>query len=401
MLGHARLDTTQIYTHVNIKALQEVHARCHPHGGEPEEVPASPPGDALTACEAPEMVITAPAPIFSEVAPAPTARVDDSDRPDDDPPAGSAPIRPKGPDSPQTPECGHPLAANDLQSSPGMQVAYYGYRFYDPVTGRWPSRDPIGVDGGLHLYGMLKNDALSKFDVLGLAEDIPPKALPVSEEDLLPDCKRADISGSVAAKVRLLNDKMWPTMGTFFTVDGRNYYTSDGVTGIILEDGIYGPQKGKNFPKEPKEPKGGWPLKVDNTIVITVAGANDGTLGLKIGLLNLSMKINDDWRLHLKGGFAAAAVGPNNENLTAVKMNYKGFGRLRITNAETNKLSQGEKKNVTGSAETGFEDGKRYKMCCKVNRRIDVSHDQQAFGNNFGAQVNMGVDFIFYKEIGN
>jgi RHS repeat-associated protein len=23
-------------------------------------------------------------------------------------------------------------------------LLYYGYRYYDPVTGRWPNRDPIG-----------------------------------------------------------------------------------------------------------------------------------------------------------------------------------------------------------------------------------------------------------------
>ncbi|MDA0768571.1 MAG: hypothetical protein O3A92_17300 [Verrucomicrobia bacterium] len=28
------------------------------------------------------------------------------------------------------------------------QVYYYGYRYYDPVTGRWVSRDPIGERGG-------------------------------------------------------------------------------------------------------------------------------------------------------------------------------------------------------------------------------------------------------------
>lgn len=32
LLGHARLETTQIYTEVSIGALQEVHARTHPHG---------------------------------------------------------------------------------------------------------------------------------------------------------------------------------------------------------------------------------------------------------------------------------------------------------------------------------------------------------------------------------
>ena len=30
MLGHAELSTTEIYTQVSIKALKEVHARCHP-----------------------------------------------------------------------------------------------------------------------------------------------------------------------------------------------------------------------------------------------------------------------------------------------------------------------------------------------------------------------------------
>ena len=30
---------------------------------------------------------------------------------------------------------------------------YYGYRYYDPVTGRWPSRDPIEENGGLICMG--------------------------------------------------------------------------------------------------------------------------------------------------------------------------------------------------------------------------------------------------------
>lgn len=32
LLGHVRLDTTAIYTHVSIQHLKEVHTRCHPHG---------------------------------------------------------------------------------------------------------------------------------------------------------------------------------------------------------------------------------------------------------------------------------------------------------------------------------------------------------------------------------
>ncbi len=170
MLGHARLDTTQIYTHVSIKALQEVHARCHPHGGMPEEVPASPPPAVLTACENPEMVITAPAAEILEVSPPTSARGVDSDRPDDDPPVGGAPVSPKGPKSPSPPKLDRELHINDLSQSPKMQVVYYGYRFYDPVTGKWPSRDPIEERGGYNLNGFVGNDGANDWDYLGLAD---------------------------------------------------------------------------------------------------------------------------------------------------------------------------------------------------------------------------------------
>ena len=46
-------------------------------------------------------------------------------------------------------------------------LLYYGYRYYDPVTGRWPSRDPIGERGGINLYGMVGNDCISRSDYLG------------------------------------------------------------------------------------------------------------------------------------------------------------------------------------------------------------------------------------------
>ena len=44
---------------------------------------------------------------------------------------------------------------------------YYGFRFYDSLMGRWLSKDPIEEQGGLNLFGFLRNDGISKFDVLG------------------------------------------------------------------------------------------------------------------------------------------------------------------------------------------------------------------------------------------
>ena len=45
---------------------------------------------------------------------------------------------------------------------------YYGYRYYDPVMGRWPSRDPIEERGGVNLYAMVGNDTINRVDILGL-----------------------------------------------------------------------------------------------------------------------------------------------------------------------------------------------------------------------------------------
>lgn len=46
----------------------------------------------------------------------------------------------------------------------------YGYRYYLPELGRWPSRDPIEERGGVNLYGMVHNDSLNFVDVLGHGE---------------------------------------------------------------------------------------------------------------------------------------------------------------------------------------------------------------------------------------
>jgi RHS repeat-associated protein len=55
---------------------------------------------------------------------------------------------------------------------------YYGYRYYDPMTGRWPSRDPIGKKGGVNLYGFIKNQGPNLFDYLGLIGGVPDDVLP-------------------------------------------------------------------------------------------------------------------------------------------------------------------------------------------------------------------------------
>jgi len=46
-------------------------------------------------------------------------------------------------------------------------LLYYGYRYLDPSTGRWPSRDPIGESGGANLYGFVGNEPVGRWDRLG------------------------------------------------------------------------------------------------------------------------------------------------------------------------------------------------------------------------------------------
>jgi RHS repeat-associated protein len=49
-------------------------------------------------------------------------------------------------------------------------VWFYGYRYYDPVTGRWLSRDPIEEEGGVNLYGFVGNDGVNHWDLIGLID---------------------------------------------------------------------------------------------------------------------------------------------------------------------------------------------------------------------------------------
>jgi RHS repeat-associated protein len=48
-------------------------------------------------------------------------------------------------------------------------VADYGYRYYDPQTGRWLNRDPVGESGGLNLNGFVANNGIERWDKLGLS----------------------------------------------------------------------------------------------------------------------------------------------------------------------------------------------------------------------------------------
>ena len=182
MLGHEQLTTTQIYTHVSIRALTEVHARSHPHGRlpDPEEGIDSEVGQVSAFTTDDDQLSKEPAmtavlqPPIAVLCLAPSCHQDHGQTPgEDDPPLGNGPLSP--PTSPRPPRPSNPsnsMFFRRLRRPPPREkrvhVTGYLYRYYDPATGRWPSRDSIGEKGGVNLYGFVGNDGVNNFDILGL-----------------------------------------------------------------------------------------------------------------------------------------------------------------------------------------------------------------------------------------
>ena len=65
---------------------------------------------------------------------------------------------------------GNPFRFSTKFADDETGLVYYGFRYYNPNTGRWPSRDPIEEDGGVNLYAFVGNEPTDQFDPLGLED---------------------------------------------------------------------------------------------------------------------------------------------------------------------------------------------------------------------------------------
>jgi RHS repeat-associated protein len=45
---------------------------------------------------------------------------------------------------------------------------YYGFRYFNPQTGRWLSADPASEKGGINLFTFVRNEPIRRADLLGL-----------------------------------------------------------------------------------------------------------------------------------------------------------------------------------------------------------------------------------------
>lgn len=64
--------------------------------------------------------------------------------------------------------CANQFCFSTKRANSESGLLYFGYRYYDPVTGRWPSNDPIEERGGVNLYAYIENKINLSFDYLGL-----------------------------------------------------------------------------------------------------------------------------------------------------------------------------------------------------------------------------------------
>ena len=103
-------------------------------------------------------------------------------------------------------------------------VRYYGYRYYDPVTGRWPSRDPIGERGGLNLYAFVGNDGVNLTDFLGQVRTIHKPGL-VHGRKCDPCCKKCVKTGT--PKIEDDGTKGTSVKAKITSVDFKSVYTTD------------------------------------------------------------------------------------------------------------------------------------------------------------------------------
>lgn len=152
------------------------------------------------------------------------------------------------------------------------------YRAYDPSSGRWLNRDPIGENGGLNLYDYVRNAPINLIDLSGLFGD-DPYYLPPQENTQINNVPVENIIGNANGG---------------FSVENND---SDEELGIMMAGG-------------------GGALAAGG---IVVAG-DIGAFGLTAGFLNSSIQSCVMWQLE-NPATAAAILGLG--GLTASQLGYE------------------------------------------------------------------------------
>jgi RHS repeat-associated protein len=96
---------------------------------------------------------------------------------------------------------------------------YFRARWYDPVCGRWLSKDPIGISGGLNMYAFCGNNPVNFVDPMGLFRfgERPLEGMPQGSQTVV------DIISPIGGLIqRGTNSKLVHEHGFFEDGSGEN-----------------------------------------------------------------------------------------------------------------------------------------------------------------------------------
>jgi RHS repeat-associated protein len=99
-------------------------------------------------------------------------------------------------------------------------LLYYGYRYYNPSTGRWINRDPIEEEGGINIGSLVGNSTLNHVDFLGKA------GFSLHFRAFIPSTLGAFVQNSPVAGVNWIYEPAIPSHWLFST-DDRHTFSSD------------------------------------------------------------------------------------------------------------------------------------------------------------------------------
>ncbi len=111
-------------------------------------------------------------------------------------------------------------------------TVYYNYRHYEPVMGRWMSRDPIEEVGGLNVYVFCDND-ISAFDFIGfngISDDLGAFCqilCPMSPEECRAEAERQ-------AREKAETERVMPNLSITVGVSGTRSFPI-GIGGISIK----------------------------------------------------------------------------------------------------------------------------------------------------------------------
>jgi RHS repeat-associated protein len=250
---------------------------------------------------------------------------------------------------PKANDFAHRFSTKPLDATTGLY--YYGYRFYDPETGRWPSRDPIEEEGGINLYAFVGNDSVNQFDVLGLK-------LPGTVWMRCLRCKNGSTKGQMTCWFEMPDG----TVGSSFPANTGGYANPNGEGGdpygskSPIPPGEYGV-----FPK-PTGPKNNQPDKKDKyrkgTPSITGPGMPPGSLRTPPTPNRPNGTLRTVIRIHASGGSEGCVTCDPGDNSTddqnsAIENLMNSYDKMKISIKEVCCDEQGAPKARPASSGGG------------------------------------------------